>query len=165
MTKIFAITIKWLEPATSCVRDQDATTVSARHMWETGSLNWVQFMLRWLIRFPEFTESTELNGSYTPFKKNTISKWFDFVCTSLISTRTASTPPAPVPQTHPRYYACADSDVVVVIVFIVMMILSRTRSKYLQVYKVISSSTDLTMLGFLLHYTIRRLTTQWKNRT
>ena len=35
-------------PATSCVRDQDATTASARHMWETGSLNQAQFMLQWL---------------------------------------------------------------------------------------------------------------------
>ena len=29
--------------ATSCVRDYDATTASARHMLETGSLNWLQF--------------------------------------------------------------------------------------------------------------------------
>ena len=31
-TKIFVITVKVLKPATSCVRDQDATTVPARHM-------------------------------------------------------------------------------------------------------------------------------------
>ena len=43
-------------PATFCVRDQDATTVPARHMWETGSLNWAQLMLQWFIRFPEFSE-------------------------------------------------------------------------------------------------------------
>ena len=43
-------------PATSCVRDQDATTAPARHIWETGSLNWPQFMLQWSIRFPEFSE-------------------------------------------------------------------------------------------------------------
>ena len=30
--------LKRLEPATSCVRDQDATTAPVRHMWETGSL-------------------------------------------------------------------------------------------------------------------------------
>ena len=30
-------------PATSCVRDQDTTTAPARHLWETGSLNWVLF--------------------------------------------------------------------------------------------------------------------------
>ena len=38
-------------PATSCVRDQDATTSPVRHMWETISLNWAQFMLQWFIRF------------------------------------------------------------------------------------------------------------------
>ena len=46
-------------PTTSCVRDQDATTAPARHMWETGSLNWPQFMLQWFIRFPEVTEFSE----------------------------------------------------------------------------------------------------------
>ena len=35
-----------------------------RHMWGTWSLNWTQFMLQWLIRFPEFNESP------TPFRKN-----------------------------------------------------------------------------------------------
>ena len=30
--KKFAIKVKGLEPATSCVRDQDATTVPARHV-------------------------------------------------------------------------------------------------------------------------------------
>ena len=29
---LFVITIKGIEPAISCVRDQDATTVPARHM-------------------------------------------------------------------------------------------------------------------------------------
>ena len=46
-------------PATSCVRDQHATTVPARHMWEIGSLNWAQFMLQWFISFSEFTEFSE----------------------------------------------------------------------------------------------------------
>ena len=32
VTKVFVITVKGLEPATSCVRDQDATTVQARHV-------------------------------------------------------------------------------------------------------------------------------------
>ena len=32
VTKIFVITVKGLELTTSCVRDQDATTVPARHM-------------------------------------------------------------------------------------------------------------------------------------
>ena len=58
MTKIFFITIKGLEPVTTYIRVQDATTVPVRHMWETGSSNWLQFqfMLQWFIRFPKFTE-------------------------------------------------------------------------------------------------------------
>ena len=40
--------------AISCARDQDATTAPARHVWETGSLNWGQFMLQWFFRFLEF---------------------------------------------------------------------------------------------------------------
>ena len=32
LDKIFAITVKGLKPATSCVEDQDATTVPVRHM-------------------------------------------------------------------------------------------------------------------------------------
>ena len=46
-------------PFTSCVRDQDTTTAPARHMWETGSLNWAQFMLQQFIRFPGFAEFSE----------------------------------------------------------------------------------------------------------
>ena len=61
------MTLKGLEPATSCVRDQDATTAPARHMWETGSLNWAQFMLQWFINFTEFTEFSK---SSAPFRKN-----------------------------------------------------------------------------------------------
>ena len=56
VTKIFGITVKRLDPATTCVRDQDATIEPARHMWETVSLNWLQFMFKWFIRFPKFTE-------------------------------------------------------------------------------------------------------------
>ena len=57
VTKIFVISVKGFEPPTSCVRDQHAITVPARHMWETVSLNWPQFMLLWFrFRFPEFTE-------------------------------------------------------------------------------------------------------------
>ena len=59
VTKIFVIMVKGFKPATSCARDQDATTAPARHRWETGSLNWSQFMLQWFIRFPKFTEFTE----------------------------------------------------------------------------------------------------------
>ena len=51
--------LKGLEPSTSCVRDQDATTAPARHMWETGSLKWSQFMLQWFISFTECTEFIE----------------------------------------------------------------------------------------------------------
>ena len=51
VTKIFVITVKGFETATSCVRDWDATTVPARHMWGTGSLNWAQVMLQRFIRF------------------------------------------------------------------------------------------------------------------
>ena len=36
--KVFVITVKGLEPATSCVRDQDVTTVPARHIRDIGSL-------------------------------------------------------------------------------------------------------------------------------
>ena len=50
-------------PATSCVRDQDATTAPARHMLETGSLNWAKFILQWFISFPEFIEFAEFNES------------------------------------------------------------------------------------------------------
>ena len=39
VTKIFVITVKGLKPATSCVRDQDATIVPAGHMLESGSIN------------------------------------------------------------------------------------------------------------------------------
>ena len=54
--KIFVITVKGFEPTISCVRNKDASTVPARHGWKTGSLNWLQCMLQWFIRFPEFTE-------------------------------------------------------------------------------------------------------------
>ena len=67
LTKIVVIIVKGLEAATSCVKDQDATTAPARHMWETGSLNWAWFMLLWFIRFPEFAE---INVSSVPFRKN-----------------------------------------------------------------------------------------------
>ena len=46
-------------PATSCVRNQDATTMPVKHMWETESLNWLQFMLQWFLRVPEFAEFAE----------------------------------------------------------------------------------------------------------
>ena len=71
---IVAITVKGLEPVTSCIRDQDATTDPARHMWETGSSSWAQLILQWFIRFPEFSE---FNESSVPFRKNSI-VYFNF---------------------------------------------------------------------------------------
>ena len=58
--KKFTITVKGLVPATSCIRDQDATTVPARHMWETGSLNWAQFMHQWLSVSPNSLNSVKV---------------------------------------------------------------------------------------------------------
>ena len=66
--KIFVITVKRFEPAISCVRDQDATTTPARHIQETGSLNWSQYMLQWFIRFPEFAEFSFHSGK-TPMRR------------------------------------------------------------------------------------------------
>ena len=70
--KTFVITVKGLKPATSCVRNQDVTTMPTRHTWETGSLNWAQLMLQWFIRFSEFAEITEFNESSTAFSGNSI---------------------------------------------------------------------------------------------
>ena len=64
--KIFVIIDKGLEPATNHLLCKDATTAPSRHMWETRSLNWFQFMLQWFIRFPGFTE---FNESSAPFRK------------------------------------------------------------------------------------------------
>ena len=61
------LSLKGLKHATSCVRNQDTTTMPARHIWETESLNWVQFILQWFIRLPKFTE---FNESFAPFRKN-----------------------------------------------------------------------------------------------
>ena len=69
--KIFVITVKGFEPATTCVRDQDAATVPARQMWETGSLNWapshasVIYQIPWIrwihwISVP-FTENSNIS--------------------------------------------------------------------------------------------------------
>ena len=57
--KIFVITEKGFEPAIFWIRNQDVTTVPARHMCETGSLKWLQWMLQWFIIIPEFAEFTE----------------------------------------------------------------------------------------------------------
>ena len=60
------LSLKGLKPATSCVRFKDAIKVPARHMWAKGSLNWLQFILQWFIRFREFTE---FNANSAPFRK------------------------------------------------------------------------------------------------
>ena len=48
--------VRTCNPSISCARDQDANTATAGHVWETGSLNWAQFMLQWFIRFSKLTE-------------------------------------------------------------------------------------------------------------
>ena len=58
VTKIFVTTVIGFEPATSCVRGQDDTTVLARHVWETGSLNWPEFMLHWLTNSVSFRKNS-----------------------------------------------------------------------------------------------------------
>ena len=62
MTKIFVITVKWLEPATSCVRDQDATTVPAIWIFKLSPIH-----ASMIMSFPEFTEFSQ---SSVPFRKN-----------------------------------------------------------------------------------------------
>ena len=76
VTKIFVITVKGLEPDTSCLRDQDATTVPERHIWETESLNRAKFILQRFIRFPEFAEFTGFNESSAPFRKKIVTEVF-----------------------------------------------------------------------------------------
>ena len=68
--------VRTCPPATSCAREQDATTAPARHMWETGSLNWAQFILQWFISFPEFAEFSEFlfHLGKTPLSEVTL-KW------------------------------------------------------------------------------------------
>ena len=60
---------KGFKPANSCVRHQDATTAPLRHMWETRSLHFPQFMLQWFIRSPEYAEFIEFlfHLGKTPF--------------------------------------------------------------------------------------------------
>ena len=68
VTKIFVIK--------TCHLLWHAITVPVRPMWETGSLNWAQFM----IRFPEFAEVTEFNESSAPFKQNPDGAWNFEMC-------------------------------------------------------------------------------------
>ena len=75
------IEFKGFEPATSCVSDQGAATGSARHTWETGPLNWLQFMLQWFIIFLGFTEFTKylshLGKNPNVFTEKNLVLWYD----------------------------------------------------------------------------------------
>ena len=48
-------------------KDRDVSTAPARRKQQRESLDWPQFMIRWFIRFPEFTEFNKIS---TPFRKN-----------------------------------------------------------------------------------------------
>ena len=66
--------------ATSCVRVQDATTVPARHMWETGSLNQAQFiMLQWLS-----ISLNSLNSVKVPLHLGKTPLFFVRICVILV---------------------------------------------------------------------------------
>ena len=60
--KIFVNMVKGFKLATSCVRDENARTVSARP----------KFMLQCFIRFLECAEITDFNESAAPFRKTTV---------------------------------------------------------------------------------------------
>ena len=51
----------------SCVSDYYDTTAPARHTVEGGSVNWVQFILYWFMRFPKLAV---FNEDSVPFRKN-----------------------------------------------------------------------------------------------
>ena len=84
VTKIFVITVKALESATSCARDQDAITAPERHMLETGSSKWDKFMLQWFDRFPEFAK---FSGSPATHGKNSNVIFVNVVCVDRHSVR------------------------------------------------------------------------------
>ena len=73
-------------PATSCVGDQDATTAPARHMWETGSLNWLQLMLqipwtRWIHWIPvPFRKNSSMFGWPVLSESNTALSTSSLIC-------------------------------------------------------------------------------------
>ena len=73
------------EPATSCVRNQDATTVPARHVRDKILNLKIQFMLQRFLSFSEFAEFTQF-----PFHlgKNSIEvaggKYFELAVASWI---------------------------------------------------------------------------------
>ena len=60
--KIFVNMVKGFKLATSCVRDENARTVSAIP----------KFMLQCFIRFLECAEITDFNESAAPFRKTTV---------------------------------------------------------------------------------------------
>ena len=73
---------KGFKPATSCVRNQDATTVPTRHRWEALYLNWPKFMLQWFITFPEFAEFIE---SLFHLGKTPMSLKIKYICNEYLS--------------------------------------------------------------------------------
>ena len=75
----YLFTVTELEPGTSRVQDQDATTAPAGHMLETGSLNLAQLMLQWFTRFLEFAEFTEFNEISAPCNKNSIDRLSEII--------------------------------------------------------------------------------------
>ena len=85
MTKSICHFSKGFEHTTSCIWGQDATTELPRHVWESRSFNWPQFMLQWLIRFPGFVEFTEF-----PFYlgKTPLCKWECHTCTTYKTEKT-----------------------------------------------------------------------------
>ena len=63
VTKIFVITVKGLEPVTSCVRDQDASNANKTHVRDRiFKLSTIHALV--IFRFTEFNESSAL------FRKN-----------------------------------------------------------------------------------------------
>ena len=83
-SNLFVMTVRGLEPATSCVRDQDDSTAPARYIWEKGSLNWAQFIFQYL--------SDSLNSLNhwipVPFRENSIS----LMCPDDLLSLTVSSP-------------------------------------------------------------------------
>ena len=103
------------EPAISCVRDQDATTAPARH-----TLNWLQFMLQWFVRFPNIAEFIHFPFHFgkSPYEQILLKKTrmhFSRMCTTLFNGRLSCNPcpschTCPLicmpPATHAPYHAC-----------------------------------------------------------
>ena len=70
------------------------TTETERHLYQRGSSNWPQFMLQWLMRFPEFAQFTEFefqsgklhytfhNQSWEVYKNSAFTWWIQDVLLS-----------------------------------------------------------------------------------